>query len=141
MPRTIRFVDQRAVTVKMTLEIMRLFCSAYFRADLYGSRAADFVLVGAVFVGQAEGRPLNASKIADFAGLPRATAIRRLIELEQIGIVKRHGKTYTIDRAVANSDAVLDAGNAARRQIVDTAARLSKMDTEPIAAKARQALA
>ena len=133
MPRQIKHVDHRVVTVKTTLEIMRLFSTAYFKAKHYGSCATDFVVVAAVFVGQAEGRPLNASKISNFAGLPRPTVIRKLAELQTAGIVARQGNAYSVPPDVANSNEIVNAAMAARKQIVDAAAKLSKLDTKGIA--------
>lgn len=133
MAMTIKQVTHRAVTVKMALEIMRLFCAAYFRDNLYGSRASDFIVAGAVFVGQAEGRPLNASKVADFAGMPRPTVVRKLAELEAEGIVAKNGRTFTIPGELANSEDAVAAASAAKKQIVDAATKLSKLDTVPVA--------
>jgi DNA-binding transcriptional ArsR family regulator len=39
-------------------------------------------------------REMNASKLADYVGVPRSTVQRRLEELEQLGRVERRGTTW-----------------------------------------------
>lgn len=133
MPKTIKHAAQRVVIMKMHLEIMRLCCRAYFSGSRFGSCASDMALLGAILVGQAEGRPMNASKLSAFAEIPRPTVIRRLSVLIRKGIVERHGDAFEIHPTVINSDQVTVAAASARKVIVDAAAKLSKMDTLAIA--------
>lgn len=134
MSKTIKHADQRVVIMKMHLEIMRLCCRAYFNGSRFGSCASDMALLGAILVGQAEGRPMNASKLSAFAEIPRPTVIRRLSVLISKGIVERNGDAFEIQPAVINSDQVTLAAAGAKKVIVDAASKLSRMDTLAIAA-------
>lgn len=128
MGANITNAKQRVEILKMLLEVMRGFCLAYFNGSRFGSCAPDLILVGAIFVGQAEDRPMNATKLADFAGMPRPTVIRRLAVLIREGVVLRDGDSFQVCEAILNSDPVVSAGAAARKQIVKTAGRLSRLD-------------
>ncbi len=128
MPPRITNAKQRVEILKMLLEVMRGFCSAYFNGSRFGSCAPDLILVGAIFVGQAEGRPMNATKLAAFAGMPRATVIRRLAVLIREGLVVRAGSGFVVPEALLNSDRVLAAASSARKHMASTSAKLSKMD-------------
>jgi DNA-binding IclR family transcriptional regulator len=60
----------------------------------FGSRT-DFLLIGAaVYLSTIEGRPLTASKLADYVGMPRASVIRKLRTLIRRGAIERNGKVY-----------------------------------------------
>ena len=60
----------------------------------FGNRA-NILLVGvAVYLGTIEDRPMTATKLAAFVGMPRPTAIRRLRLLCRRGAVERVGNTY-----------------------------------------------
>lgn len=47
-----------------------------------------------VFIGDGEGRPMTATKISHFSGLPRSTVYRRLETLIKIKKIVRRGKNY-----------------------------------------------
>lgn len=133
MPKTIKHAEPCIVIMKMHLEIMRLFCRAYFNQTRFGSCTSDMALLGAILVGQAEGRAMNSSKLAEFAGIPRGTVIRRLSILIKKGIVERHGDAFEIHAPIINSAQATAAAVSARKVIVDAAAKLSRMDTLAIA--------
>ena len=126
-------LDQRAVLLKMLLEIFRAYCAAYFKGDHFGSRARDLMLCASVLIGQVEGRPMNASKLADFAGLPRPTTIRRLAMLQRLGLVERRGQFFFLSDEIVDSPEVLRAFMESRRHVISAAAKLSRMDSGPIA--------
>lgn len=121
--------QQRLVIVKMLIELMRIYVDAYFEDGRSGSTCSDMLLCAAVFTGQAEGRPMTAGKLAEFAGIPRPTVIRRLAALEQDGILERSNGVYCIRGDLLNSSAVTAAADGAMRQVIRAAAKLSKMDS------------
>ena len=47
-------------------------------------------------LGQAAGKPKNASELGRYVGIPRVTAQRKLDDLEKGGIVVRRGNKYHI---------------------------------------------
>lgn len=57
----------------------------------FGADASDTLLCAAVYLGMFENRLMNASKLADYVGVPRSTM--DLEELERIGRVERRATT------------------------------------------------
>lgn len=50
--------------------------------------SADFIIIGwAITVHQLEGKPINKSKLAAIAGIPRATVYRRLAYMQERGFL------------------------------------------------------
>lgn len=60
----------------------------------FGSRLPLLMISAAVYLGTIEGRPMTASKLALFVGMPRASVIRRLGALCRRGAVERVGTSY-----------------------------------------------
>lgn len=87
MTQKIHNASQRALVARALLDALRAFGAAYLGHKRFGARADELVLLAAVFVGQAEGRPMNASKLADYAGMPRPTVIRKLQALARRGVL------------------------------------------------------
>lgn len=133
MPRTIKNAEHRKVVLKMTIEIVVSFCKAYFDGKRPADHMNDMMLCAALVVGQAEGHPLNASKLSDWVAMARPTVIRRLANLEKRGIVERNGTVFRVRHEVANSDPVVAVGVHARGLIIRAAAKLSKLDTKGVA--------
>jgi DNA-binding IclR family transcriptional regulator len=62
---------------------------AHLTADL------EYILLcQAILIGATSGRPKNATEISRFIDIPRATAQRKLDNLEKHGIVARKGSKY-----------------------------------------------
>ena len=57
----------------------------------FGADASDTLLYAAVYHRMFENRQMNASKLADYVGVPRSTM--DLEELERVGRVERRGTT------------------------------------------------
>lgn len=133
MPADIKNDQHRKIVLKMTIEIVVTFCKAYFDGDKPADRVNDMLIGAAILVGQVEGRPLNASKIAQWVGMARPTVIRRLSWLEQKGVIERKGTVFKMRHDVVNSDSVVRAGLSARRAISTAYSQLSKLDTLDVA--------
>lgn len=130
MPGTIKNADKRVIVFKMLLELMHVICAAYFQKKRLAACADDIALLSAIFVGQAERRPLNPSKLSDLAGMARPTVIRKLERMELAGLVERYGNGgFRLRHEVTNEPSVLMAAAECRKIIVKGAARLSKLDT------------
>ena len=54
----------------------------------FGADASDTLLCAAVYLGMFENRQMNASKLADYVGVPRST-----MDLERVGRVERRRMT------------------------------------------------
>ncbi|EHP42310.1 hypothetical protein OR16_15314 [Cupriavidus basilensis OR16] len=58
----------------------------------FASHAGDVLLVCAVAVGDLEGKPMTAWKLAAYVGMPRPTIVRRLARMARAGLVARDGR-------------------------------------------------
>jgi IclR helix-turn-helix domain len=74
--------------------------------SVFGNKPADHLLLligSAIMVGHAENRPMNATKIAHYVGLPRSTVIRRLNEFLRFGVIVRDGNVYLLSEERAHN--------------------------------------
>lgn len=126
-------VTEAVLTIKCVIEVFREYCRGGSHSRRFGASADQVLLVGAVFVGQAEGRPMNASKLSEYVGMPRATVIRKLGSLSRRGVIERDGGGYVLSKETLLNERSKDAMVRARKCLVDTAAKLSRLDTLAIA--------
>src|SRR5262245_54782625 len=70
----------------------------------YGAELESLLVALCVFIGDAEGRPMSASKIALHAGLPRASVYRRLERLTKLKKIVRVGRSYHCSESAVASD-------------------------------------
>src|SRR5215475_3076701 len=67
--------------------------------SVFGEKPADHSLLfigSAIMVGHAENKPMSATKIAQYIGLPRSTVIRKLNQFLGAGVIARHGNVYLL---------------------------------------------
>ena len=81
--------EQRATILRLVLDLTRTLAAGLLGQDRFGASADDLLLVAAVAVGEAEGKPLSAWKLAEQAGIPRPSVVRKLGELEALGLVRK----------------------------------------------------
>ena len=62
--------------------------------ERYGAQVDDLLIRAAVYLGTVEGRPMTATKLATYVGIPRPTVLRRLRALEKRRIVERNVRTW-----------------------------------------------
>ncbi|WP_223855288.1 helix-turn-helix domain-containing protein [Ralstonia solanacearum] len=74
---------------------MRSLSLVLLKERRFGARAADLLILIGVMIGEAEGRPLGAFKLAELVGVPRPTVIRRLARMARAGLVQRDGRGTT----------------------------------------------
>lgn len=125
MPSNTTEPRQRVIVAKLTLDILRAFGEAHFRTERFGSRADDLLLYAGLFIGQTEGRPLNASKLAAYAGQSRSSVTRRLNSWLKAGLVERDGRTYRLAASVMHTRAVAKASRAAQKRVLAAAKALA----------------
>lgn len=134
MPARIKHRQQRLIIARAVMDILRIISSRYLGRERFGAHADEAVLCVAVYVGQAEARPMSAAKLAEFCGIPRPTAIRKLQQLADVGMVERLADgAYILPLGALNSNEVLAAYDATVRIFHDTSQALSKMDSKPVA--------
>jgi predicted transcriptional regulator len=100
--------------------------------SVFGKKPADhsLLLIGsAIMVGHAEDKPMNATKIAHYIGLPRSTVIRKLNQFLKAGVIARDGNVYllSIERAHNQTKYVTEAMRIFR--IAEKRLKASDLDT------------
>jgi DNA-binding transcriptional ArsR family regulator len=89
--------DPRYLVAKALLDICRIAA----RHDPNGEagpapHVETLLLLWTIYIGQAEGRPFSASKIAYYTGMPRVTVMRKLAPLIVAGKVERKRRGYCL---------------------------------------------
>jgi predicted transcriptional regulator len=99
-------------------------------AGAHDVTCADIVLLSAVMIGHAEGRPMTCGKLSAYVGMPRATVFRRLQEMMSAGIIRHDArKRWTFLTTDPARRDLIDSVIVANAQHVRKAmAALSKMD-------------
>ena len=100
--------------------------------SVFGKKPADqsLLLIGsAIMVGHAEDKPMNATKIAQYIGLPRSTVIRKLNQFVKAGVIARHGNLdlLSIERAQNQTKNITEAMRIFR--IAEKRLKASELDT------------
>ena len=103
MPRTYSIMhrSERLALADAYIALTRVMVDSVF-----GNKPADhsLLLIGsAIMVGHAEDKPMNATKISHYVGLPRSTVVRKLNEFARTGVVARHGNVYLLSEERARN--------------------------------------
>lgn len=132
---TMRIIDKekRVIVFTLVIDVLRIMTAAVFDGRRSAEVTTDILLGCAVLVGQAEGHPLNASKVAEFAGVSRPTAVRRLMAMVEIGVLERKGRAYLVPDKVANNPRLLATAAELRTMIIKAGVKLSTLDTQELA--------
>lgn len=120
---------ERLIVNRALVEIVRYWSRAYAHSeDRAGEVIEVFFVAACVFVGQAEGRPMSATKLAAYTGMPRTTVLRKLDVLMHMGLARKVQRAYCItDAALARLDYHYQSV-----KIIERAAReLSETDSLP----------
>jgi DNA-binding transcriptional ArsR family regulator len=113
------------------LSFLQAVAMARFRGEL-GPHMMTILLGAVLFIGQHQGRPFTAAKLAQYVRIPRQTVTRRLDRMVEAGIVERRGTLYYV------RDDYLDGPEAAGLvrelvQIINSACnQLPKMSNNPL---------
>lgn len=131
MPYRSNLTKQRLIVAKYILEALREVSEIHFGTGKLASRADEVLICTAIFIGQAEGRPLTVSKLADYIGMPRPTAIRKVASLVRRGIVTEvpETKRLLIESAELYSAEMVRASRETIKKIKAAARDVSKLDT------------
>lgn len=103
MPRTYPIVhrSERLALANTYIALTRVMVDSVF-----GKKPADhsLLLIGsAIMVGHAEDKPMSATKIAQYIGLPRSTVVRKLNEFLRSGVITRQGNVYLLSEERAHN--------------------------------------
>jgi DNA-binding MarR family transcriptional regulator len=85
----------RYTTAMALLAALRAISVVRYQGEL-GPNIVPIVLAMAVFVGQYEGRPFTAHKLAQYLRMPRPTVTRKLDKMVKDGVLERQGSYYTV---------------------------------------------
>jgi hypothetical protein len=127
-----------AIPARLIIDLMHSVSENFLGESNAAAVSCDIVMLcAAMFVGQDEGFPLNASKLAEYIGMPRPSVIRKLRLLHKRGIVAKSSRLeWRV--AVEHSDLRrrVDRTCEVNARLVMRAARdLSKLDTMAIAGR------
>lgn len=121
--------NREIILARLFLDIAREVGASLLQAEKYGSCADEIILTAAIYVGQHEGCPMTATKLADYSGIPRPTVVRKLEALRKRGVVRKNeGHAYLTTEAM-QTEAFQAAMKSAAMQVVQAAYALSKMDS------------
>jgi CRP-like cAMP-binding protein len=130
MPQPIKVPrrDERLVICRLLVSMTKELHASVYGDDCNFGAHLEALFVGlAVLIGHGERKPMNATKVALYLGMPRPTVLRKLEEFIQLGIIVRRGNYYFISPTrMANDDHVFDALNRLLEKHV--AGRPPKMD-------------
>jgi hypothetical protein len=128
----IKAARQRLVLVRLMIDIMRNLHGAYAPSDEpFGTRLETFFVGFCVALGDIEGKPFSASKIAAYLHMPRTTVNRRLKRLENWNMVYRHSRRYHVRDTMLNSLMGMRSYLQIRRMIAKADEQLTVLDTLP----------
>ena len=132
MTQKINAARQRLVMIRLMIDAMRSLHGAYAPTqEPFGTRLETFFVGFCVALGDIEGKPFSASKIAAYLHMPRTTVLRRLKRLENWDIVYRHGRRYYIRDTMLNSLMGIRSYLQIRRMIGRASEELTVLDTLP----------
>jgi CRP-like cAMP-binding protein len=118
--------SERLALAKAYIALTRVMVDSVF-----GKGPADhsLLLIGsAIMVGHAENRPMNATKISHYVGLPRSTVIRKLNEFARTGVVARHGNVYLLSEERARNQTMYVSEAMRIFRIAEKSLKASELD-------------
>lgn len=129
MPHRTKFArrDDRLAIAHMLVEVAKSYHSIIYPEGNFAANIDGVFISACVFIGDAEHKPMSATKIAHYLGMPRTTVLRKLKDLEARDVIRRHGNVYLISPSRSDKPPVQSKVEKAVRR---AAAALSKMDTD-----------
>ena len=128
----IKAAQQRLVMIRFMIDSMRALHGAYAPTDEpFGTRLETFFVGFCVLLGDIEGKPFSATKIAAYLHMPRTTVLRRLKRLESWDIVYRQGNLYHIRETSLNSLMGMRSYLLLRRMFGKVGEELNALDAFP----------
>lgn len=121
----------RSAILRAVIGIMRLDSEAYQGISGLGQAVENSLIIQAIVLGQADGRPMTASDIAGYLGVPRSTVIHRIDRMpRRIGITRhKRGRRVEYSVSIANDPKVIAALAQECKAITSACIELSKPDT------------
>ncbi len=116
-----------------TMGAMLVDCMRVIHADAYapkhiGASLEEMFISFAVHIGTAEGRPMSATKIAGFLGVPRTNVLRALVALKEKDIVYSVGNVYLTNVDTLTQRITPSVMKKQMRTVARAYAELSKLE-------------
>ena len=124
MKRRIQHAEPRAIAARTILAMLRRTAHVYLETTEIGTNAPELVLCLAIFIGQAEGKPMTSTKLATYIGMPRPTVIRKLRTLAKAGLIEMKNGKACLPHEKLNSERVLDMRRRSAREARTLASNL-----------------
>lgn len=104
---------ERLRLAHMLVGMSKMVHASFFGSDgNFGADVDAIFIACAVQIGHSEKRPMSATKIAHYLGIPRTTVLRKLDTLIQLNIVERVRHVYFITaERMATDDHIIDGLN------------------------------
>lgn len=120
---------QRVIVTRLGIDLLRGGAQNILGEPDFGAALETQVITMAVSLGHLEGRPMTATKVSGFVGIPRTTVLRKLAALVAVGMFQRTSRgAYVFTPAAQDRQEVRDFMTQAISLIHRASAELSKMD-------------
>lgn len=90
-PLSLRFAD---IISRMLVDCVRVIHTDAYAPQHLGASLEEMFVSFAVHIGTSEGRPMTATKIAGYLGVPRTNVLRALAKLKKKDIIYSLGNVY-----------------------------------------------
>ncbi|MET4238559.1 hypothetical protein [Bradyrhizobium sp. RT10b] len=110
--------DARYPLYKIAIEGALLLQRDVYRGAGSSANVMGMFVSFCVFIGHAEGRPMNATKIALYLNMPRTTVLRKLKELLAAKIVVQRGNFYLMAVSRQKPPASIDKLTALAKKLL-----------------------
>src|SRR5438046_866123 len=106
---TLHRATERALIARLTIGLIRILRMGKLgKTGSVTGEIENLLISGIVLLGEVEGRTRTASDIARMLNIPRATAIRKLGDLVERGVIFRRGTHYLMNEEnIAGNDAYI----------------------------------
>jgi DNA-binding IclR family transcriptional regulator len=118
----------------MLIDIMREYRSGYSDVnEPFGTGVETLFIAACVALGDLEGKPFCASKVAAYLGVPRTTVCRKLKKLEKAGgLVYRTGRHYRVREQLLNCTSAMRTFDNIRNVLDKSFRELSLVVPQPL---------
>lgn len=128
MPERIPQVGQRVAVIRLVVWLVRSVAQDYLAAEMAASVADDAILCCAILIGQVDRRPMTATKLCQYIGMPRPTVFRKVRDMEKRGLVAIVNRKVMLPADKVVESGLIETVSAACRQIHRISEELSKLD-------------
>lgn len=95
------YTHERNVIARLVIDLFR---NVSGHEEHWGTKCDQTLILCAITIGETEGRPMSATKIAGYVGIPRGTLARKLQQLRDMGWVEVTERRRYLTTAAMKSD-------------------------------------